>query len=1265
MKTTQTCPGCGETLPPDAPNGLCPQCLMQAGLPTGVDIGPDTHDGAGRVPFSAPSAEDLASYFPQLEILELIGRGGMGAVYKARQKQLDRFVAVKILPPGSGDDPAFAERFTREAKALAKLNHPNIVTLHEFGQTDGLFYFIMEFVDGLNLRQLLEAGRIAPREALAIVPQICDALQYAHHASIVHRDIKPENILLDRRGRVKVADFGLAKIVGGASPSSDPSDQSDQSDHPSQPVTTTETGKIMGTPPYMAPEQTDHPSEVDHRADIYSLGVVFYQMLTGELPAGKTFEPPSSRMRGLVVDVRLDEVVLRALEKEPARRYQQVSEVKTMIETIVTTPPAGPGREQPKGVWQSLKAGKPEAEWEGRAPGWRIRCCTCGFTEHFGKYGIRMAAAGTKYTLGRCQCCNRIRIQIIEKGLAPTSQEAPPVTATNPPLTRAVWSWSHIVMVGRRGGKAVINWPGVATVFLMILALVQAGGALFCLALETPMDARALVTGLFWAVAATGIGLGRARTTPLERLVDLDEPPTGQAQSPRFSNPVAISGAILGAVCGMMGVMYIAMLPSDTSPWRKLLLSLFISAIVGFVFVWGARLGAKSVRGTVLPPGTRASRRWRIAGWPLILAVALVLAVRAFVLAPFRVMTDAVGTEIPRKSFVLAFKLARTFSPGDVVVYRHGQQAVLGRVTQTGPRDGVLRISRRGETSQPVPIAQVVGRVILNTRAGGSDAPGSAAAALSEWLQDSTSDVQADGTIRFKTLAESVNRQAQSVETDEFVNSKFVHVEKITDAHGWPVHFEARPEGKDHFRYHLTLNEPVPPGGRITTVTEGLAVGLVKGTDQRGLFEYRMNHWPACNTVTHRIELHRLPPGAELVAKSGNLVAGSAGGRMELRADCRIPPGGNVEVWYRYRLPDGIPAGDLSLTASEAEVVAVGTMLRGMKEQGESVGVTYYDAARDETGEPWVLTMGKDQPRAERIGAAGLDMRLGDKPGEFATVTGLGAAYVERTGRMFPLNGTLLFVLGSAPPNEAARGPGYQREFVRRASQLEPRELLRCMETARKLPDRSLQVSSGDIIGLLTNDGDLWIAQVGTVDLKSMTLLTQPAGRMPLDIYRKTVQPFGEAVESIIPDWDFGRSGARYLDLDAGRTLAVPAEIKKDELGRTRQWYQWQRRRGVDLEVVVKGGTCYASGMDAAAVQVDNNEWDTLSPEQLATYEPLCRPESRNFILTLKDFPATYGVKTREGGMGILQFTGFTDNPRGVKIHFKMLRAAGASSAEK
>jgi len=252
----------------------------------------------------------------------------MGAVYKARQMELDRMVAVKILPPEVSTDPAFAERFTREARALARLSHPNIVAVYDFGRTgDGLFYFIMEYVDGVNLRQAIQSGGMDPKQALAIVPQICDALQFAHDEGVVHRDIKPENILIDKRGRVKIADFGLAKLLGQESV-----------DHG-----LTATQQVMGTLRYMAPEQMEGSKSVDHRADIYSLGVVFYELLTGELPIGR-FAPPSKMVE---IDVRLDEVVLRALENKPEKRYQHASEVKTEVELIrgtsrASTPLAAP-----------------------------------------------------------------------------------------------------------------------------------------------------------------------------------------------------------------------------------------------------------------------------------------------------------------------------------------------------------------------------------------------------------------------------------------------------------------------------------------------------------------------------------------------------------------------------------------------------------------------------------------------------------------------------------------------------------------------------------------------------------------------------------------------------------------------------------------------------------------------------------------------------------------------------------------------------------
>src|SRR5262249_18237663 len=261
---------------------------------------------------AAPALEDPRRLFPQLEIMEVVGQGGMGAVYKARQPSLDRLVAVKVLPRQASQDPAFAERFTREARALARLSHPNIVAVHDVGKAGDFYYFVMEYVEGVNLRQLLRAGQLPPQQALQIVPQICDALQYAHEEGVVHRDIKPENILLDRKGRVKIADFGLAKLLGR-----------DTGD-----FTLTGSRQVMGTLYYMAPEQVERPLEGDHRADIYSRGVVFYELLPGQLRVGR-FPMPSEKAG---TDAFLDEVVLHALEREPDRRYQHASDVKTDVE---------------------------------------------------------------------------------------------------------------------------------------------------------------------------------------------------------------------------------------------------------------------------------------------------------------------------------------------------------------------------------------------------------------------------------------------------------------------------------------------------------------------------------------------------------------------------------------------------------------------------------------------------------------------------------------------------------------------------------------------------------------------------------------------------------------------------------------------------------------------------------------------------------------------------------------------------------------------
>lgn len=252
---------------------------------------------------------------------EVIGWGGMSVVFRGTQLSLDRSVAVKILRKDLGQDPEFTQRFLKEAKALADLSHPHIVQVFDQGVHEGNHYLVMEFIDGVSLRDILSERRLSPEEALKIVPELCGALEYAHSKGIVHRDIKPENLMLSRDGTPKIADFGLVRMLGDKNP---------------EVSRLTKTQTILGTLDYMAPEQREGQRDIDHRADIYSLGVVFYEMLTGELPIAR-FPLPSERVQ---VDVRLDEVVLKVLAKDRDHRYQRASMVATdlrQIDSKITT----------------------------------------------------------------------------------------------------------------------------------------------------------------------------------------------------------------------------------------------------------------------------------------------------------------------------------------------------------------------------------------------------------------------------------------------------------------------------------------------------------------------------------------------------------------------------------------------------------------------------------------------------------------------------------------------------------------------------------------------------------------------------------------------------------------------------------------------------------------------------------------------------------------------------------------------------------------
>ena len=313
---TTTCQSCGVPLHGEGVGGICPKCLL------------DGTTAEGTVPHpEPPPIEAIAELIPDVEILELIGHGGMGFVYRARQPKLGRDVAIKVLPSDRAADPEFRERFLREARTLASLSHTNIVSIYDIGEKEDFLYFVMEYVEGASLAELIHAGELTPVEALRLIPQMCDALEFAHQHGVVHRDIKPGNILLDQTGRVKIADFGIAKVLS-------PEESRDG---------ITMTNDSMGTLGYCAPEQQGQAQQVDHRADIYSLGAVIYEMLTGELPVG-SFAPPSKMVQ---VDVRMDEVVLRALDAKPECRYQHAKEVKEEVEEIAN----GPGATRPRKRW--------------------------------------------------------------------------------------------------------------------------------------------------------------------------------------------------------------------------------------------------------------------------------------------------------------------------------------------------------------------------------------------------------------------------------------------------------------------------------------------------------------------------------------------------------------------------------------------------------------------------------------------------------------------------------------------------------------------------------------------------------------------------------------------------------------------------------------------------------------------------------------------------------------------------------------------------
>lgn len=304
-----SCTSCSSPLPADA--SFCPRCAA----PVESGSKPDQGD-----PLRSRLERSIGAKY---DIIRLLGRGGGGAVYLAREQAIERLVAIKVLPPESAEAPDVAERFKREAKTAAKLSHPNIVPLYTFGEADGLLYFVMGYVPGESLGdRLRRVDRLPEESARRVLSDIAGALDYAHRQGVVHRDLKPDNVLIDDdTGRAMLTDFGIARTVA--------------SGH-----TLTEVGSVVGTPHYMSPEQAAGERSLDGRSDIFPLGVIGYSMLTGRLP----FEGDSIRevaIRLITADPEaLDQpdvsgdharAVMKSLSKAPEQRWQTGGELRAAI----------------------------------------------------------------------------------------------------------------------------------------------------------------------------------------------------------------------------------------------------------------------------------------------------------------------------------------------------------------------------------------------------------------------------------------------------------------------------------------------------------------------------------------------------------------------------------------------------------------------------------------------------------------------------------------------------------------------------------------------------------------------------------------------------------------------------------------------------------------------------------------------------------------------------------------------------------------------
>jgi tRNA A-37 threonylcarbamoyl transferase component Bud32 len=1246
MDTTPLCPNCGKPLPLGAPKSLCPACLMLAAFPTGTDPG-------GKTPrFTPPTVAELSPKFPQLEILDFIGQGGMGAVYKARQKELDRIVALKILPPDIGQDAAFAERFTREAKALAKLNHPGIVTIHEFGRADDLYFFLMEFVDGVNLRQLLAGSRVSAREALAIVPQICDALQFAHDQGIVHRDIKPENILLDRRGRVKVADFGLAKIVGNDGRADLPVSREDGAAQQHRPTSElTDAGRVMGTPQYMSPEQIHAPGEVDHRADIYALGVVFYQMLTGELP-GKKLEAPSKKVQ---IDVRLDEIVLRALEKNPELRYQQVSEVKTMVETIVATPPGSSRREEAqneKAESRKEKAETTNADWLQFLP-FLIAFPLLGGGVYWvattpmarGQFFMAMLLLPTLpilIILGGAHWLGGKRNRKVESG-NPDAPGQPRFSRTA--IVAACWMPLFFIALAAMFIELHTSLLSLPRVFALLVGL-----PLMLLGLTAPF----VTTILGW------IAVSQIRRS---------------------------AGKLHGLWLAVFdGLLFPLLVLDGALAWLWLVLAkLFARQVLGlqnslFLDLWDLTIWVSLALASVALVDWLIIRRvWRAVNRPL---AGEKMSAGIPPAAPARKSSTgrniAIGCGLLAPAILIAALLSAYFKTD---LHPEVHYCVFEVESALG--------------DQLVPVAQ---RQI---------------GATGNWqmadINPATLAALLDGRVLKKHVM--VDRQLEIPKPSS--SPTYVSIEKpgVKETQqkvivGWPV-------VADNFVYTLgneVLNDIAQVSGTgffgVRRKEDGLQLKL----------EYDLTHQIAARpAVDVNITYEGNAPQNGALAffipfsrkddttgyylftvevVEGKTKTGQTGGRVITgppfvarlnQAEVELVAIGNMP-WTNPAcwLPNGQPSaepfptgyGSVEQWSETMDVKKVAFQIHSLQSDKISDPVFRCDPASGASGASscwsgpdWQTQIGHlAQIVLCPTGASTVNVSVGVANGPWETATTLHSGLGGSGSANGEWNATFQAVAGKS--GDVAVGCTYSKiadwesrmAYVDGADKVIPIQENSSHAGDTQQTGATLLVSSNDFAHI--QEFRLQKRKYQWVEFRNVSL--QPGHRTTVEVKdfvgeNQSAPTTTMTTPAAAPNLSFGSVVERVLndaiDLDSGRTGTTPL----DGLGKSGMDADLANIRGIEREGwdIIQDNPEAIFGFDMKTVPLTAAMFDALSPQQ--TDEQIKTAHFHAFVLfsPVTNFPATYAFQTREGGMGILQITGFTANPRGVKLRYKLVQNGG------